>query len=214
METLISLPACEYAIAGRPLAGERKSGDAALVLTVGHRLLVAVVDGLGHGDEAAMAAEVALATLRQHADEPLTTLFKQCHERLQTTRGVAAVLAVLDTLESTLVWAGVGNVEAVLVAAKPGARRAKQWLTNRGGVVGYRLPVVEARAVPILVGDLLIIATDGIDEGFVAEELQPDTPENMAHSILEQHGKAADDALVLVLRWLGGTAGVVLSDPL
>lgn len=200
-------PAYEYAVAGRALGGERLSGDASLVQATACGVLVAVIDGLGHGDEAATAAEAALTVLREHADEPLQALLQRCHERLQPTRGAALVLAVLDTARGTLTWAGVGNVEAVLIASAQGPARAKLYLTNRGGVVGYRLPLVEARVVPIFPGDLLILATDGVDERFVSEAMPPGSPDCLARTILDRHGKATDDALVLVLRWFGDPLG-------
>ena len=199
------LPTCEYAISGRALSGERQSGDASLVQATANGLLIAVVDGLGHGDEAASAAGIALGVLRRHAELPLAVLFQRCHEDLQATRGVALALAFVDTAQATLSWAGVGNVEAVLMAA--GAQR-KQWLTNRSGVVGYRLPPVEPKVLPLTPGDLLIVATDGIDECFASEDLPPASPDALARAIFERHGKATDDALVLVLRWLGSDASL------
>lgn len=199
-------PTYEYAIVGRPFAGERHSGDAALVQATDDGVLVAVIDGLGHGEEAALAANAALDVLREHAGEPLVDLLQRCHERLLPTRGAAMVLAMLDVAGGTLSWVGVGNVEAVLIASPHGPPRAKLCLTNRGGVVGYRLPAVEARAVPIDRGDLLIMATDGVDECFVSTELPQGSPNRLARRILDSHGKATDDALVLVLRWLGADA--------
>lgn len=196
----------EYAVAGRALGGERQSGDAALVQATADGVLVAVVDGLGHGDEAAAAAQAAVAALQEYAGEPLPSLLQRCHVRLQATRGVALAVAVLDTVRATLTWAGVGNVEAVLIASAPGPARDKQCLTNRCGVVGYRLPAVEGRVVPIFPGDLLILATDGIDECFVSAEMPCGPPARLARAILDGHAKATDDALVLVLRWLGGEA--------
>lgn len=196
----------EYAVASRALAGERQSGDAALVCASGNdAILVAVVDGLGHGDEAAVAAEVAIRTLRQHAGQPVAALFQRCHEKLQPTRGAAIALAVIEIASQSMSWGGVGNVEGLLVGgAQP---RIKQYLTNRGGVVGYRLPTVRASLLPILPGDLLIFATDGIDECFTLGELKSGVPNVMARAILDRHGKATDDALVLVLRWRGPLAG-------
>lgn len=192
----------EYAVASRALAGERQSGDAALVCASGDDgILVAVVDGLGHGDEAALAAEVAIRTLRDHAGQPVAALFQRCHENLQRTRGAAIALAVIEISSQSMSWGGVGNVEGILVGG--GQQRSKQYLTNRGGVVGYRLPTVRTSLLPILPGDLLIFATDGIDECFTLGELQHGVPNLMARAILNRHGKATDDALVLVLRWRG-----------
>lgn len=196
----------EYAVAGRPLSGERHSGDAALVQPVDGGVLVAVVDGLGHGDEAAAAAKAAIAVLREHAGEPLAALVQRCHGRLQLTRGVAMVLAAVDTATGQLNWIGVGNVEAVLFASPHGPPRDKLWLTNRSGVVGYRLPAVDTRSAPIFPGDLLVVATDGIDERFACEARGEGPPGALARTILERHGKVSDDALVLVLRW-GGAGG-------
>ncbi|HSG22273.1 MAG TPA: SpoIIE family protein phosphatase [Azonexus sp.] len=198
----------EYAVASRALAGERQSGDAALVCASGDDgILVAVVDGLGHGDEAALAAEVAIRTLREHAGQPVATLFQRCHENLQQTRGAAIALAVIETSSQSMTWAGVGNVEGILVGAGPAQPRSKQYLTNRGGVVGYRLPTMRASQVSILPGDLLIFATDGVDECFTLGELRRGGPNVMARAILDRHGKTTDDALVLVLRWPGPLAG-------
>lgn len=203
-------PAYEYAVAGRAIGGERQSGDASLVHATDNGVLIAVVDGLGHGDEAAAASAATLAVLREHAGEPLAALLGRCHERLQATRGVAVVLAVLDTARATLTWAGVGNVEAVLIPASPRAAGGKLWLTNRSGVVGYRLPAVEARVAPISPGDLLILATDGIDERFASDEMPAGSPSSLARAILDRYGKATDDALVLVLRWRGAVAATPL----
>lgn len=199
--------AYEYAVASRALAGERQSGDAALVYANADGVLVAVVDGLGHGDEAAMAADVAIRTLREHAGQPLATLFQRCHETLQPTRGAAIALAILESTSATLTWGGVGNVEGILIAAGHGAVRHKLYLTNRCGVVGYRLPTVLASVVQIGPGDQLIFATDGIDDCFTLGEIPRGAPDRVAQAILERHGKTTDDALVLVLRWFGPVAG-------
>lgn len=201
-------PSYEYAVVGRAFTGERQSGDAALVQATEDGVLIAVIDGLGHGDEAALAANAALSVLREHAGEPLVALLQRCHERLQPTRGAAMVLAMLDVAGATLSWVGVGNVEAVLIASTQDPPRAKLCLTNRGGVVGYRLPAVETRAVPISSGDLLILATDGIDECFASAAMPQGSPNRLARRILDCHGKATDDALVLVLRWLGADASL------
>ena len=158
----------EYAVASRAFAGERQSGDAALVCATAGGVLVAVIDGLGHGEEAAAAADVAIRTLSEHAGQPLAALYQLCHEKLRQTRGVAMALAMLDDTSATLSWCGIGNVEGVLIAS----RHRTRYLTNRGGVVGYRLPALLAGTEPIFPGDLLIFATDGIDESFASGNIK------------------------------------------
>ena len=204
------IEACEYSVASRAIAGQRQSGDAALVCASGEGILVAVVDGLGHGEEAAAAAAEAIRTLREQAGQPVESIFQRCHEILQTTRGAAIALARLDASRSTGTWSGVGNVEGILVTPSRHGQGRKQYLTNCGGVVGYHLPPVRASAFEISAGDLLIFATDGIDEDFATRDIPHGPPYRVARAILDRHGKATDDALVLVLRWRGQRTGAAL----
>ncbi|MDR3411689.1 MAG: SpoIIE family protein phosphatase [Formivibrio sp.] len=196
-------PVYEYAVASRALTGERQSGDASLVQATNNGVLIAVVDGLGHGNEAAEAAATTINILREYANEPIISLFQRCHENLQKTRGAVMALAALESTQSMLTWAGIGNIEAILIASRQDPLRKDRYLTNRNGVVGYRLPAIETKSMIISPGDLLVFATDGIHERFLSEEFSRGAPDQLARLILERHGKTTDDALVLVLRWLG-----------
>src|SRR2546427_6905214 len=69
-EASVGAPALiEWGVASLALPGEAESGDRHLVKPVGTGVLVAVVDGLGHGAEAAAAAQAAVAALERHATE-------------------------------------------------------------------------------------------------------------------------------------------------
>jgi len=54
-------------VASRPLPGEVVCGDRHLIKPTTDGVLAAVVDGLGHGDEATAAAKTAIAVLESHA---------------------------------------------------------------------------------------------------------------------------------------------------
>src|SRR5690349_16912748 len=110
----------DWGVAARALPGERASGDLHLVETFPGGVLVAVVDALGHGEEAAIAAQLAVATLAKHAAEPVDALMQRCHLALRRkTRGVVMSLASFDAAERTMTWLGVGNVEGFVYAADP-----------------------------------------------------------------------------------------------
>jgi len=196
----------EWGVAAAPLAGETESGDLHLVKPAGRGMLVAAVDGLGHGAEAAAAARTAVAVLDRHAEEFVLPLVRRCHKALHGKRGVVLSLAYLDGVKQSMTWLSVGNVEGVLLytdqTVRP-ARPARAALLPRGGIVGSELPQLRAELVPIAAGDILIFATDGIREGF-AEDLPTDPgPQQLADQILARYGKGTDDALVLVARYLG-----------
>ena len=198
-------PVIDWGVATLAHAGEKESGDLHLVKQVGRGVLVAAVDGLGHGAEAAAAARAAVAALDRYAEESLSPLVRRCHEALAGSRGVVMSLAYLGGVQPSLTWLGVGNVEGLVLHAAPNRRPARASLVTRGGIVGgAELPPLRTDVVPMAPGDLLIFATDGIRGGF-SEGLQTDaTPQQLADEILARYGKGTDDALVLVARYEGG----------
>ena len=87
-------PRLEWGVASQASPGENRSGDLHVLEQGPWGSLAAVVDGLGHGEEAAAAAEIASEILRHGADEPLAGLVKRCHQALKLTRG--AVMTVVS----------------------------------------------------------------------------------------------------------------------
>src|SRR5207249_386553 len=126
--------------------------------------LMAALDGLGHGPEAAAASEVAAEVLSQHREESVVSLVRKCHEALRSTRGVAMSLASVSGTDRSMSWLGVGNVEASLLRPLGNAGPSHQSLILRGGVVGYRLPRLLPSVVDVHPGDLIVFATDGLDK--------------------------------------------------
>ncbi|MBI3795751.1 MAG: SpoIIE family protein phosphatase [Deltaproteobacteria bacterium] len=200
-----------WSVAARPLARQSVSGDVPLVAPFFGGVLVAVVDGLGHGEEAVTAAQRAITTLTANAQESVVFLLQCCHEELKGTRGAVMSLASFQVHDGLMTWVGVGDVEGVLLRGSLETGSAREILLLRGGVVGYQLPLVRATTLPVRPGDMLIFATDGIRSDFVQEPLlrnplirvAQDGPQQLADHILRQYGKTTDDALVLVARYLG-----------
>jgi negative regulator of sigma-B (phosphoserine phosphatase) len=202
METLISAP-IEWAVAELAQPGQSESGDRHLVLPTPDGGLVAVVDGLGHGAEAASAAKVAVRALERGGDRPLVQLFRDCHQSLIGTRGAVISAASFSVLGETMTWLGVGNVEGRLLRAPVSDGLLPDALLVRGGVVGAHLPRLVARTARIRRGDMLIVATDGIRSEFLDAPLPYQEPQALADHVLARWGTQADDALVLVVRYLG-----------
>jgi negative regulator of sigma-B (phosphoserine phosphatase) len=195
--------ALERGVAGVAIEGELRSGDLAVFAGYAGGALVAVLDGLGHGDEAADASEIAARVIRRHRSDPAAELLQQCHKALHKTRGVVMTLAWFDLDRHEISWAGVGNVEARLVrgAAVYGDRHDSALVL--GGVVGYNLPPVRPATMTLLPGDAVAFATDGIAADY-SNSLAPNVPaQRLAERILERHSKGTDDALAVVVRYVG-----------
>lgn len=192
---------CGVAVA--PFPGEKESGDRHLIKDFPGGMLLAVVDGLGHGTGAAEAAKTAVRTISEHASESAMALFRRCHDALRGTRGVVMSLASFNSAGPAITWMGVGNVEGFLMRADSHLSPDHEDLLLRGGVVGCQLPPLRASVLSIVPGDTLAFATDGVAPDFVSEVNSWESPQEIASRILERHSKRIDDALALVARYRG-----------
>jgi phosphoserine phosphatase RsbX len=197
-------PFLDWAVAGRPMAGQELSGDMATVQTSRGRAVLAVIDGLGHGEEAAAAAQVAVQVVERNRSEPLEAILLLAHERLGESRGVAATVVVVEGDTGRMEWLGVGNVDGTLLRADEAARPRTHGVFLGRGVLGYLLPKLHVTpALQLQPGDTLVLATDGV-RGDLTAGLRPDVPVGrLAEAILADQATADDDALVLVARYQG-----------
>ena len=194
--------ALECGEAGAPLAGESRSGDLAVFAPYEGGALVAVIDGLGHGEAAADAAEAAGAILSTRPDDPPDLLLKRCHDGLRSTRGAVATLAWFDIATGGLSWTGIGNVEGRLVRADRQRGDAADSPTLFGGVLGWSLPAVRVVRTQLAPGDCVVMATDGVAADF-GSSLIPGVPATQqAERALASHSRGSDDALVVAVRYL------------
>ena len=192
----------EYGVASVTPPDQDESGDRHLVKTIHDGALLAVVDGSGHGKDAGGPARLAVETLETHANEEVVSLFQRCHDRLRNTRGAVMSIASINAAQNTLAWAGVGNVEGMILRSGS-SPEAVDRLLLRPGIVGYRLPYLQAMNLPLAPDDLIILATDGIRPDFENQIMPEEHPRTIANKISSGYRKRYDDGLVLVARYLG-----------
>ncbi len=193
----------EWGVATRCRRGEATSGDLGLVCVTPGGALVAGIDGLGHGIEAARAAGTAGDVIRESASADLGLLVERCHAALKGTRGAAISLAFISTSEGGLTWLGVGNVEGRVLSADPSATQPKGSLPLTTGIPGHELPRLRIAALDVHPGDVLVLATDGIESAFADSLDISGSPRAISERILAGHWKPSDDALVVAVRYLG-----------
>jgi len=196
-------PLFECGVAKFVLPGQIESGDHHLISSNQDGILIAAIDGIGHGQEAANAATSAISVLEGNIDEPVISLVERCHDELRLTRGVVMSLAFIDAARGMMTWLGIGNIQGVLMRA--GARKGtvQEVLLLRGGVVGSQLPPLQAAVLPVARGDTLVFVTDGVRSEFIESLSALETPQRAADRILQRYRSGKDDALVLVVRMTG-----------
>jgi phosphoserine phosphatase RsbX len=177
-------------------------GDVHVVTPFEGGVVLAVIDGLGHGREAAAAARLAAQTLNAEPDRSPAEHIARCHTALRGTRGAAMLVVSVSYRSATASWAGVGNVEGWRLT---GSQR--EAMISRAGVVGYQITTPTERTALLRPDDLLVLASDGISTGF-CETLTPAADiDGLASEILSGYARSNDDALVLVARCGAGEVG-------
>lgn len=199
----IDIPLIEYGVAKFVLPGQTESGDQHVVCCSKHAVLLAAIDGIGHGEEAARAAKTAATILRNGIDEPILSLIENCHEKLRSSRGIVLSLASIDPVHGMMTWLGIGNVQGALIRARASKGTAQEVLLLRAGVVGAQLPSLQAAVLPVSQGDTLIFATDGVRSNFFENLSALAAPQRAADRILDHYHSGTDDALVVVARLTG-----------
>ncbi|HEY3820116.1 MAG TPA: SpoIIE family protein phosphatase [Polyangiaceae bacterium] len=183
---------------GRPFPGERISGDDAAFVRTVDALLVAVADGLGHGEPARQASVRAArltAALREAAPE---RLLAETDRQLAQTRGTVMAAARLDE-GSAMSVAGVGNVSAHVYGPGVSWRfgGSSYFLGSPGGA---RRIALEQRQVQTR--EILVLFSDGIRSrmDLTGElDLMREHPAVIAQRIVERFGRDDDDVLVMVV---------------
>ncbi len=184
-----------------PKEGEKECGDLFIVKNYRDKILLAAIDGLGHGREAMVASKRAWEVLNTFTGQSLISMIETCHRELKRTRGVVISLALIDIWEHTMTWTGVGNVEGVLCRADQKEYLGKENIILRGGVVGYKLPFIKATMVPITEGDTLIFTTDGIQRNYIEYVNVRKSPSEIVRDIAANYIEPSDDSLILVARF-------------
>jgi anti-sigma regulatory factor (Ser/Thr protein kinase) len=186
-----------------PLAGETESGDAWLVARQRHAIALMVVDGLGHGPEAAKAGRAAVDTMALQPGMRPAQQIEVCHAALRPTRGAAQAIALLDLEARELSFAGVGNIGACIIDSDGVGRRQ---MMSHNGIVGHNIRKVQEFVLPCPPGALVILASDGIATQWDLAQypgLAACDPAIVAAVLLRDHARARDDACVLVQRCPG-----------
>jgi len=172
-----------------PAQGEVVSGDAVLVRREPAAVLVAMIDVLGHGSEAAKVASLAVKHLETAPLGRAAALMLGLHEALRGTRGAAATLCVIRN--GRIDGCGVGNVEVpVQGSALP--------ILLTPGIIGHRLHRLREFDGRLVAGDRLICFSDGISSQVQLGDLRELSPRDACGVVMQRHRRKHDDASVLI----------------
>lgn len=159
---------------------------------------MAVADGLGHGSEAAHAAELAMACIGANPDRSVVEFFDVCDRQLRDTRGVALAVAAVTIDTGQITIASVGNIRTVLLTSTKDHR-----FGGSRGIVGGGYARLTPEVRTLAPGDVLALFSDGMDEFSTLRESLSETEhlvENQALAVLTRWSRPDDDAALLIYR--------------
>jgi hypothetical protein len=157
-----------------------------------------LVDGLGHGPQAAIAARAALSVFPTRTTGTVEASLNAMNVALHSTRGAALSLATIDPARKSARFCGVGNVDGRIVTVE-----ASRHLVPQNGIVGHTMPRPTAVEMPWPTDARLVMHSDGISSrwnmnaypGLLARH-----PALLAGILFRDFARPRDDATVIALR--------------
>ena len=188
----------EYGFAAKALQGD-ECGDSGITLEQKGILLCAVIDGVGHGTNAAIAAVTAKNYIEANSEAPLTEILQGVHEVLKSTQGAVVCLCRIDIKSGQLTMAGIGNITCRIFRGLDSER-----LLSREGILGYMVSTPREHTRKLDNAALLLMHSDGVREHFELFEypdLLKGNAASVAARVVDTLGKNNDDASCLAVRF-------------
>jgi serine/threonine protein phosphatase PrpC len=188
----------DIGVSSVPKAGYDENGDSFVVRSWGTKVLVGVIDGVGHGAPAQVAAQAARRYIESHYDQPMEGIFRGTSVACRGTRGVVLALARFDWIAQTLEYASVGNIEARVV----GASRSINFVVRRG-IIGVNAPPPKVTKHVWPSEAMLIMWSDGIQSHWGPDALvglEESSASAIAQRLQFDQSRHTDDATVLVVK--------------
>jgi anti-sigma regulatory factor (Ser/Thr protein kinase) len=172
-------------------------GDGWAVAEVDGGLAVAVVDGLGHGPNASVAADAALAVFAADPTD-VDGFAERANAAMRDTRGGAVAVGHLQ--DDRLHYVAIGNINGQIVAG--GGSRALSFQPGTLGIAARpRKAVPTTYACPP--GATVVLWTDGLRTRVspsTVDGLAAHHPAVVAATVHRDHSRERDDATIVVVR--------------
>jgi anti-sigma regulatory factor (Ser/Thr protein kinase) len=183
-----------------PYPGERHCGDAWVCACSEDRTVSLLVDGLGHGWEAAEAAQEAVAIFRKRWQSHPGEMMAYIHDGLRKTRGAVAAVVEIHPREGSLVYAGVGNISAVVLS-----RGTSRNLVSHNGTLGVAAPRIQEFKSEWPPDGVLVVHSDGLLSRWdLSSSTYPGLlarhPALIGGALLRDFRRQRDDASVVVVK--------------
>jgi anti-sigma regulatory factor (Ser/Thr protein kinase) len=196
-----STPGFVYGAICLPVHDGERCGDGWAIKIDRDHLSFLLVDGLGHGEFAADAADEAIRVFDENQYPELEEQMHYMHGALKKTRGAAVALGKLDLKHQKLRYAGVGNISGNLFN-----NLQCRSLLSHNGTIGHVINKVKEFDYDWTADSLLVLHSDGLSSKWDFENypgLHVRHPSLIAGVLYRDCRRSRDDASVMVVREAG-----------
>jgi len=190
-------PDLRFGVSQHSLHNDPACGDAWHVAFDGSNISALVVDGLGHGEDAEVAARAGEKAFAAIPFAAPVLLLEDMHHAMNGTRGGAAAIARFDGERDALTFLGIGNIGASLIALDK-----SRGLASHPGIVGGQYRKAQPFDYAQVNGQLLIMYSDGLQSRWNLQDypgLVHRHPAVIATVLHRDFCRGRDDVTVLVL---------------
>ncbi|MGY2258947.1 ATP-binding protein [Pseudomonas sp. SDO55104_S430] len=190
-------PDRRFGISQHSMHNDPACGDVWHLAYDGPRISALVIDGLGHGEDAELAARAGERAFALAPFAAPVLALEGMHEAMIGTRGGAVAITQIDCAGDHLKFVGIGNIGACLIA--PDKIRG---LASHPGIVGGHYRKAQPFDYAQINGQLLIMYSDGLQSRWNLQDypgLVHRHPAVIAAILHRDFCRGRDDVTVLVI---------------
>jgi len=181
-----------------PMKGEEVCGDSWGYLEKDRECSIALMDGLGHGPHAHLAATEAVKIFNEHSKDMPAPILLTINEEIKKTRGAVGFIVNISAEKGLFTYCGVGNITCRVFA--PDNSRT---LISFNGILGLNVRRINNNVSAWDNGKMLILHSDGLATkwdisqypGILAKDLSI-----LATALYRDYSRQKDDVTVIVIR--------------
>ncbi len=185
----------QTSVFSRPKPGFKSNGDAYFIKRYEDSAIVAVVDGIGHGDKASEASKMALKVIEDKYRDDLDQIVLTMHRKLHGSRGCVVGIVRMNK-EGKIEYIGVGNIRAQIYTTEMYKR-----LVSFDGLLGSNVRTLRTDRLTLSTPCLIVLHSDGVASfNFDDKRIVYRPVMEIAKEAFEKNKKSSDDATLLIAR--------------
>lgn len=177
--------------------GERVCGDGYYVKFLKKGFQIFVGDGLGHGENANEAVQLAIKAFKQSSESDPAEILRDIHSTVKKSRGLVATIATVDYKTEAWTICGIGNINTRIFDGLE-----NKTYTPYNGIIGHNIPrTLNNTIVPYKKHQIIVMHSDGLRTRWNLNDMTSifkQSPGIIASSLYKENLRGTDDATILV----------------